>query len=138
MRKVYRPLFTGIAVSAIIVGTACGADYSSMSTDELSQIRGTLQDASQEERDAFRSEWAKRLDSMSPSERAEYAASGPGKGYGLKDGSGSGGGGVRDGSGSGNGPQGGKGNGGHGNGGGGKGSGGGGKGNGGGGGKGKR
>ena len=56
------------------------ADYSSMTTEELSQLRGTLQTASQEERDAFRSEWLERVESMTVAERQAYGS--PGNGYG--------------------------------------------------------
>ncbi len=35
--------------------------------------RGTLQDASPEERDAFRAEWQERLQDMAPEERQKYS-----------------------------------------------------------------
>ncbi len=47
-------------------------DYSSMSTEELSNSRGTLQEASEEERNAFRSEWQERMQNMTPEERQQY------------------------------------------------------------------
>ena len=45
----------------VLAGNAFAEDYSRYSTEELANMRGTLQDASQEERDAFRAEWQKRL-----------------------------------------------------------------------------
>jgi len=72
-----------------------GTDYSSMTTEELSQIRGTLRDASQEERDAFRAEWQKRMLEMTQEERQNYIgppANAPMDGAGLHQGMGQGGG----------------------------------------------
>ena len=66
------------------------ADYQSMTTEELSQLRGTLTDAPQEERDAFRAEWLKPVDRMAPEERARYTGPGGGRGTGPRDGSGAG------------------------------------------------
>ena len=63
-------------------------DYQSMTTEELSHIRGTLSDASQAERDAFRAEWLKRVDQMTPEERTRYTGPGGGRGTGPRDGSG--------------------------------------------------
>lgn len=37
------------------------ADYQSLTTEELSELRKTMYDAYQEERDAFRTEWKNRL-----------------------------------------------------------------------------
>ncbi len=77
------------------------ADYSSYSTDELAAMRGTLQNATVEERNAFRAEWQKRMQQMSPEERTQYmgppknaprsgygAGNGQGKGYGKGSGKG--------------------------------------------------
>jgi hypothetical protein len=51
---------------------AFAVDYSQYTTEELANMRGTLQDASQEERDAFRAEWQKRLQDMTREERQKY------------------------------------------------------------------
>lgn len=56
----------------ILAGNAFAADYSQYTTEELANMRGTLQDASEEERDAFRAEWQKRLQDMTPEERQEH------------------------------------------------------------------
>lgn len=56
----------------ILAGNAFAEDYSQYATEELASMRGTLQDASQEERDAFRAEWQKRVQDMTPEERQKY------------------------------------------------------------------
>ncbi len=66
-----------LSVALLIVGMACGsafaADYQSMTTGELAAMRGTIQhEPSKADRDAFKSEWQKRVKSMSPDERAQY------------------------------------------------------------------
>ncbi len=60
------------------------ADYSRYSTEELAAMRGTLRNLSAEEREAFRTEWQKRLQQMSPEERATYTR---GNGAGMGSGS---------------------------------------------------
>ena len=60
-------------------------DYSSMSTEELAAKRGTMQQASEEERNAFRQEWQKRYLDMSSEDRQKY-----GSRPGVRDGSGKG------------------------------------------------
>lgn len=57
---------------AILSGNVFAEDYSKYTTEELANMRGTLQNASQEERDAFRAEWQKRLQDMTPEDRQEY------------------------------------------------------------------
>ncbi len=101
-----------IALALISVNSyTWAADYKAMSSEELSDLRGTMQSAPQAERDAFRSEWNSRLDQMTPSERQNYMGSrkgmdergnsvheggrmGSGSGGGMGGGSGSGGGGM--------------------------------------------
>ncbi len=66
-----------LSVALLIVGMACGsafaADYQSMTTGELAAMRGTIQhEPSKLDRDAFKSEWQKRVKSMSPDEKAQY------------------------------------------------------------------
>ncbi|MGI6657425.1 MAG: hypothetical protein ACOX5Z_11540 [Desulfobulbus sp.] len=56
----------------LTAGAAWSVDYNRMSNDELSQMRGTLGNATQAEWDAFHSEWWKRLSQMSPEEREQY------------------------------------------------------------------
>ncbi len=69
-------------------GTCFSADYQAMTNEELSAIRGTHSNATQEERDAFRAAWTSRLDRMTPAERERFAGTGMGSGNGLKDGTG--------------------------------------------------
>jgi len=56
----------------ILAGNAFAEDYSQYATEELANMRGTLQDASEEERDAFRTEWQKRVQDMTSEERQKY------------------------------------------------------------------
>lgn len=91
-----------IALALISVHSyAWAADYKAMSTEELSNLRGTMQSAPQAERDAFHTEWNSRLEQMTPSERQNYMGSSKGmddRGTPVHDGarmgSGAGGGGM--------------------------------------------
>lgn len=74
------------------------ADYQSMTTVELSALRGTMYNATQEEKQAFRTEWLKRVEKMSPMEKEKFLGSGSGRGKGNRSGTG-----IGDGSGSGKG-----------------------------------
>ncbi len=66
-------LSMGLLASALMIGTsALAVDYSQYSTEELSKMRGTLRNATEEEREAFRAEWQKRMREMSPEERMKY------------------------------------------------------------------
>lgn len=74
-------------------------DYSQMDTATMNEMRGTMRDASQEERDAFRNEWRSRLNNMEQAERQNYsgrpanaAGDGSGNRYGGGGSMGSGGG----------------------------------------------
>lgn len=72
------------------VGFLGATDFGSLSTEELSAMRGTV---ATEERDAFRSEWQSRVTSLSTEEKAALgiganAGSSQGVGQRLRDGSG--------------------------------------------------
>ena len=77
-------LLTAIPVWAV-------TDYSTkMSNEEFSDARSTMQGASEEERNAFRSEWQQRTQEMTTEERQQYtgrpasaAADGSGAGQGM-------------------------------------------------------
>ena len=69
MRRILVILFLALA---ILAGNAFAEDYSQYTTEELSDMRGTLQNASEEERDAFRDEWQERLQDMTSEERQKY------------------------------------------------------------------
>ncbi len=55
------------------------ADYSSYSLQELSQMRGTMMEKSQEEKAAFRNAWRDKMQKATAEERSLYAR-GRGKG----------------------------------------------------------
>ncbi len=44
-------------------------DYSSLTNEEIAAMRGTMRTSSQEDRDAFQTEWQARVNSMSTEER---------------------------------------------------------------------
>lgn len=56
----------------ILVIPAWAADYSTMSTEELAEMRGTNQDLPAEERAEFQKEWQKRVREMSRAEQQKY------------------------------------------------------------------
>ncbi len=94
-----------------ISSSAWATDYSTMSTAELSKLRGTMQSASQADRDALHREWMSRVEKMTPAERQQYMGQGKGKGMGMGGGMGGGmGNGMGSGMGSSSGSGGGKGN----------------------------
>ena len=82
-----KPVLTSLVVLTLLT-VAQAADYQSMSTQELSQLRGTMYNKSQEERDAFRTEWQLRINRMSEEEKANYLGSGSGRGQGNRSGTG--------------------------------------------------
>ena len=49
------------------------ADYSTMSTADMAALRGTMQQATQEERSAFQQEWQNRMRQMGPADQQQYA-----------------------------------------------------------------
>ena len=65
-----------IGIAALLIGLSStplfARDYASMSIDELANIRGTLYNATIEERNEFRTEWQKRIQSMTVEERQQY------------------------------------------------------------------
>ncbi|MDX9714903.1 MAG: hypothetical protein RBT37_05695 [Dissulfurispiraceae bacterium] len=69
---------------------AFSADYSSMSTEELAAMRGTMQNATTQERTAFQQEWLKRLNAMTPEEQQKYLGRPQGAGQGGMGGPGQG------------------------------------------------
>jgi hypothetical protein len=61
---------------------AWAMDYSSMSTDDLSRMRGTMYNATPEDWSAFHAEWHKRLGQMTTEQRQQYMGTGMGRGMG--------------------------------------------------------
>ncbi|MFW5837459.1 MAG: hypothetical protein ACOCVM_05580 [Desulfovibrionaceae bacterium] len=111
--RVHAFIVTAALLAALSAGPALAAeDYSSYSTEELSEMRGTLRSASDEDRAAFQDEWTRRTQSMTPEERRQYlgpapnaAKDGQGSGAGQVQGRGRGKGDVRGGQGRGPGPR---------------------------------
>jgi hypothetical protein len=75
-------ILTALVASALMAAT----DFSSMSTQEMMGMRGTVDPS---ERGAFQQEMQSRMQSMTPEERAQYSM-GQGKAKGVRDGSGTG------------------------------------------------
>ena len=89
-------IIAALLFAFLLPSTGFCTDYQSMTTKELSNLRGTMYNAPQQERDAFRAEWLKRINQMSPEEKQQYIGPGGGRGkgsrgeYGLGDGRGRG------------------------------------------------
>ncbi len=79
---IHKIKMAGLIVFAFfsVISYAWAVDYSSMSTEELSKLRGTMQSASQADRDAFHAEWSNRFNQMTPAERENYMSQGTGMG----------------------------------------------------------
>jgi len=70
-----------------VINVAVATDYSSLSTDELMDMRSDVRELSTEDRDIFRTEMQVRVQSMSDDERASFRLSrgqGSGKGGGKQ------------------------------------------------------
>ncbi len=66
-----------------VINVAVAADYSSMSTEELMDMRSQSRDMSTEDRDSYRTEMRSRAQSMSDDERSSFQQSrGQGSGGG--------------------------------------------------------
>ncbi len=81
--KTMKRTMLAICCLVLVAGAAWAVDYSSMSTEDLSRMRGTLCNASQDDWNAFRAEWQKRLGQMTPQQRQQYIGPGRGKGRGM-------------------------------------------------------
>lgn len=85
-------ILMSILAGSILATGLWAADFSSMTMEELTALRGKVP---VEERDAFRAEMQKRMQSMTPEERQKYmpaGRTGPMDGTGSRYGKGSGGG----------------------------------------------
>jgi len=69
--KRIKMLRIAILASSLLSATLTWAatDYSAMTNEEMSAKRGTLQQATEEEKNAFHNEWQKRVQQMSPEEK---------------------------------------------------------------------
>ncbi|BCO08277.1 hypothetical protein GF1_06530 [Desulfolithobacter dissulfuricans] len=98
--NIRKSILVGLGIIMLSGPAWAVTDYSSMSTDELAGLQGTMRQTTVEERNAFRDEWRSRLQQMSPEERQQYTsgtrgrnragmgAENMGSGYGTGDGSG--------------------------------------------------
>ena len=87
-RTLIKAIIVSVLFLTLLPAAGLGADYQAMSTDELSALRGTMSTASQEQRDAFRAEWKKRIDQMTAEEKQHYFGAGGGRGQGNRSGDG--------------------------------------------------
>ena len=72
---------------SLIVTPVWAADYSTMTTEELSSLRDDMRNGNQEEHTAFQQEWQSRAQQMTPDERQQYMerkANGPQDGSGKQ------------------------------------------------------
>ncbi len=85
----------GLVIALMIsITPAWGVDYSTYTNEKLASMRGTMQNATDDERTAFRGEWQERMQAMTPEERQKYSgrpASAPADGSGFGQGRGMGG-----------------------------------------------
>ena len=83
---------TMLRISTILAGSLltatlawAAADYSAMTNEELAARRGSLKQATIEERNAFQNEWQNRVQQMSPAEKQKAMVQ---PANGVRDGSG--------------------------------------------------
>ena len=72
---------------SLIFTPVWAADYSTMTTEELSSLRDDMRNGNQEEQTAFQQEWQSRAQQMTPDERQQYMerkANGPQDGSGKQ------------------------------------------------------
>jgi hypothetical protein len=86
MKKTVSRTLIALLAAGMLSFPAFAADYSAMSNEELSALRGTMRTATDQERDAFRQEWQKRVHAMTPEEAESYRgrpanAAADGQGY---------------------------------------------------------
>ncbi|WP_141674210.1 hypothetical protein [Dissulfuribacter thermophilus] len=76
----------GLILGSLMIATGvyAASDYSNYSIDELANMRGTLKNATQEERNAFRAAWQEKIRALSPEERQAYTRGGQGSGPGRR------------------------------------------------------
>ena len=60
---------------AMSVTVAWGIDYAQMTTEELFQLHGAVQNASENERKDYQLEWDKRVAAMTDEEKQQYVTS---------------------------------------------------------------
>ena len=75
LKKIYLMIPALFIIVLLSAPAWAASDYSSMSTEKLAQMRETIHNAGEEERNAFRHEWQNRYQQMTEQERLQYANS---------------------------------------------------------------
>ncbi len=87
-----RTIVQSLVISALFLltlpTTGLCRDFQAMTTQQLSELRGTMYNAPQDERDAFREEWQKRINQMTTEEKEQFLGAGGGMGSGNRSGDG--------------------------------------------------
>jgi hypothetical protein len=87
MKKKISKISLALIGTLLLAAPVLGADFSTMTNEELSALRGTMRNAPPEEHAAFQQEWQERLQQMTPAERQQYAgkpADAPQDGTGMQ------------------------------------------------------
>lgn len=72
MQKIKNVALLAISLGMLSMPALAATDYSAMTTEELAAMRGTMQNVTAEERNAFRNEWQERIRNMNVEERQNY------------------------------------------------------------------
>ncbi len=74
MMKSFKSIAGALITAALITAPAFGAttNFSQYTTQQLANMRNSIQTMSVQERKAFMQEWQKRLQAMTPQERKKY------------------------------------------------------------------
>jgi hypothetical protein len=88
--KINRNLIMGLLAAGVFTSTFA-ADYTTMTTEEMVNMRSQVRSMSSEEREGFRNEMRTRMKSMSAEERSQFQQMrGQGQGGGMGQGGGRG------------------------------------------------
>ena len=72
MQKIKRIGCLVCSLTMLSMPAFAATDYSVMTTEQLSAMRGTMQHATEEDQNAFRNEWQERIRNMNMTERQKY------------------------------------------------------------------
>lgn len=75
MKKILYIISCMYLMLAMTVTAAWGLDYAQMTTEELFQLHGAVQNASEIERKEYQLEWEKRVATMTDEEKQQYLTS---------------------------------------------------------------
>jgi hypothetical protein len=91
MKQILQRIGGGLIMALGMTSVGAAEDYSTLSTDDLVQMRSQVREMPQEDRQVYRSEMQNRMQSMSQEERRLYQdINGGGRSQGAADGSGRG------------------------------------------------